>query len=93
MSPGEQQDVVVYNGHLSGILSGNKNDYASLNNTNIFVLEAYAGAKLQISKKLELSFSLNARSAEVKMPYRKTPLWGTFGMKILLAEEGEGCYD
>jgi len=56
-------------------------------------MEAYAGSKMQFFKKVELNFSVNTRSAEFTGAQSRSNLWGTLGLRYLLAEEGEGCYD
>lgn len=85
--------AVLYNAHLSGWFGLWDDYYVGISDTKKIFYEAYAGFKLQMFKKLELNFSVNTRSAEFTLPEQSRKLWGTFGLKILLAEEGEGCYD
>jgi len=84
---------VIYNGHLSGWFGWGDDYNIPLKDTKKLLLEAYAGAKLQMGKKIEFNFSVNTRKTEFKGLVDKGSLWGTFGIKVLLAEEGEGCYD
>ncbi len=85
--------AVLYNANLSGWFGWRDDHYISVADTKKFIYEAYAGLKLQMFKKIELNFSINTRSSEFSGTAQKKNLWGTFGMKYLLAEEGEGCYD
>jgi len=36
---------------------------------------------------------LNWRSSEIKLASANSNIWGTIGLKYLIAPEGEGCYD
>jgi len=85
---------VLYNEHINGLYKWSKGDnYISFGDTKKIVLEGYVGVKIQFAKKIELNFSINQRSSEFSNSLRSQPMWGTFGMKYLLGEEGEGCYD
>ena len=85
--------AVLYNAHLSGWFGWRDDYHIGVGDTKKIVMEAYAGAKLQLFKKIEINFSVNTRSAEFNGAQSRSNLWGTLGMKYLLAEEGEGCYD
>ncbi len=93
ISAGFTARAVLYNAHLNGIYSANPDHYISLQDTRKLVLETYVGAKIQLLKKIEFSMSINSRTSEFKLAEKKTPYWGTLGMKYLIAPEGEGCYD
>ena len=93
ISAGAAVRLQVYNAHLSGLFSSEKESYNSINETKLVTFEAYAGAKLQLFKRVEFNFSINKRGPEINDAFMYTPYWGTFGLKVLLAEEGEGCYD
>ena len=85
---------VLYNEHINGLYGLSKGDnYISFGDTRKFVVEGYVGVKLQLFKKVELNFSINQRTSEFKNDLRSRPMWGTFGAKYLLGEEGEGCYN
>ena len=85
--------AVFYNAHLDRLITSKQDEYESLMNTKTLVFEGYVGVKLQLFKKLEFNFSINRRSSEISSPFSRAATWGTFGMKYLLAESGEGCYD
>lgn len=85
--------LVIYNAHLNGLYSGNDGHFYSFGDTRRLMLEAYVGAKLQLLKKVEISFSLNQRSSEFRGEVKRNPIWGTIGFKYLIAPEGEGCYE
>lgn len=93
ISAGAAARLQIYNAHLSGLFSSEKDSYNSINRTKLVTFEVYAGAKLQLFKKVEFNFSINNRGPEINDAFMYTPFWGTFGIKVLLAEEGEGCYD
>jgi hypothetical protein len=85
---------VLYNEHINGLYKYSKGDnYVTFGDTKKVVLEGYVGVKLQLFKKVELNFSINQRTTEFRNDRRSRPMWGTFGLKYLLGEEGEGCYD
>ena len=84
--------AVLFNAHLYGFYRDEKNDYNNLG-SKVLLLESYVGAKLQLFKKVEFTFSVNRRSQEFNSPINAKALWGTIGMKYLIAPEGEGCYD
>lgn len=85
--------VVFYNQHLTGFLAKRDGDYESTSSRNWLLLDSYAGIKLQLFKKIELSFSINRRTPEFNTPVSQSTIWGTFGMKFLMEPEGEGCYN
>jgi len=85
--------AVLYNGHLNGLYNGNDGHFYSLGETKTLMAEAYIGTKIQLFKKIELSFCVNGRTSEFSAPNNGTTWWGTFGMKYLMAPEGEGCYN
>jgi hypothetical protein len=93
ISAGAAARVVLYNAHLKGFFNNRADNYNSTSNTKILLWEAYVGAKVQLFKKIEFSFSVNRRSPEFNAPFQQESLWGTIGMKYLIAEEGEGCYN
>ena len=90
---GASARAVIYNGHLSGWFGWGDDFYIPVGDTKRILLEAHAGAKIQLAKKIEFNFSVTTRKPEVNFENNQDALWGTFGVKILLAEEGEGCYD
>ncbi|MDA8692849.1 lipid A deacylase LpxR family protein [Saprospiraceae bacterium] len=86
--------LVLYNEHINGLYKFSKGDnYITFGDTRKFVFEGYVGVKLQLFKKVEFNFSVTQRTKEFKNDLRSRPMWGTFGFKYLLGEEGEGCYD
>jgi hypothetical protein len=93
ISAGAIARLVLYNAHLSGWFGWGDDHYISFSDTKRVIYEAYAGIKLQAFKKVEINFSVNTRTAEFNLLQAQRTSWGTFGLKILLAEEGEGCYD
>lgn len=84
---------VVYNAHYHGFFGWNKREEWAWNDTRRFMLEGYAGLKLQFFRKVELNFSINTRSPMLNVDESKFNTWGTAGLKILLGPPGEGCYD
>lgn len=94
LSLGGTVRAVLYNAHLNGLYGASKGEnYYTLGEIKKFIWEAYAGFKVQFFKKLELSFTINRRSSEINSPVTRNPMWGTVGVKWLMASEGEGCYD
>ena len=93
LSAGVTARAVLYNAHLTGWFGWRDDHYIPVSDVRKFVLESYAGIKLQLFKKIEFNFSINNRSSEFIGAQSRSNMWGTFGMKYLLAEEGEGCYD
>lgn len=85
--------AVLYNAHLSGWFGWRDDYFINVADTKKILLEAYAGFKLQLLKTIEINFSVNTRNAEFNGMAASNKLWGTFGVKYLIAEEGEGCYD
>jgi hypothetical protein len=85
--------TVLYNAHYHGFFGWNKREEWAWADTERFLLEGYVGLKLQFYKKVELNFSINTRSPALNIPDTKYNTWGTFGLKYLLGEQGEGCYD
>lgn len=92
-SAGATARAVLYNAHLTGWFGWRDDYYIEFSDVKKFIWEAYAGIKMQFFKKVELNFSINQRSSEFSGAESRSNLWGTFGLKYLLAEEGEGCYD
>ncbi len=85
---------VLYNEHINGLYKFSKGDnYRSFGETKKIVLEGYVGLKVQFAKKVEVNFSINQRTSEITNSLRSRPMWGTIGLKYLMGEEGEGCYD
>jgi len=86
--------VAFYNAHVNGYYGLSKGDnFRSFGGLRKFVFEGYIGAKLQLFKKVEFNFSINQRTTEFTNAPRPRPMWGTFGVKYLMAPEGEGCFD
>ena len=85
--------ATFYNAHLHGMFGWNRGQELEWGDTQRYLLEGYVGLKLQFVKTIELNFSINARSSALKNPNTKYSTWGTVGLKYLLGEEGEGCYD
>ncbi len=85
--------AVLYNAHLNALYGAGSDHYITLADTRKLMMEANVGAKVQLLKKIECSFSFNWRTSEIKLDNAKSHLWGTLGFKYLIAPEGEGCYD
>lgn len=85
--------AVLYNAHLNGLYGRSAGHYIPFSDTRKLVLEGYAGVKVQLLKKIEIAFSINQRTSEFRNGVSRNPLWGTLGLKYLIADEGEGCYD
>lgn len=85
--------AVLYNAHLNALYGAGSNHYITLADTRKIMLESNVGLKLQLLKKIEFSMSFNWRTSEIKLDNAKSHLWGTIGLKYLIAPEGEGCYD
>lgn len=85
--------AVLYNAHLNALYGAGSDHYITLKDTRKLMLESNVGAKIQLLKKLEFSMTLNWRTSEIKLQNAKPHLWGTMGLKYLIAPEGEGCYD
>lgn len=92
ISAGGTVRAVLYNAHLNAFYN-DRTHHVSFADTRKIVLEAYIGAKIQILKKIEFSMSINRRTSEFSLEQKKSPFWGTLGMKYLIAPEGEGCYN
>ena len=93
ISAGFMARVIGYNQHLQSFAKHRTDNYTSTMSVNRFVLEGYIGAKIQLFKKVEFNFSINRRTPEFNTESNTQLMWGTFGMKYLIAPEGEGCYD
>lgn len=93
ISAGATARLVLYNAMLSGWFGWGDDHYISFSDTKRLIYEAHAGIKLQMFKRLEINFSVNTRSSEFNLAQGRRTSWGTFGLKVLLAEEGEGCYN
>lgn len=85
--------AVLYNYHLNGVYGKSKGNYYTFGDTRKFVLEAYAGIKLQILQSVDITYSINWRTSEFKSDFKKNVLWGTVGIKYLMGPAGVGCYD
>lgn len=85
--------AILYNAHINGLYGRSAGHYISFSDTRKLMLEGYIGVKVQLLKKVEITFSLNQRTSEFKNGISRNPLWGTLGLKYLIADEGEGCYD
>lgn len=85
--------AVLYNYHLNGLYGKSKGHYYSFKDTRKFVFEAYVGLKLQIMQKIDITYSINWRSSEIRSDFRNNVLWGTIGVKYLMGPSGVGCYD
>ena len=90
---GAMARAVLYNAHYHGMFGFNKGEEWKWGDTKKYLLEAYAGAKIQFYHTVELSFSINTRSPALDLPDTKYSTWGTIGLKVLLGAPGEGCYD
>ena len=58
-----------------------------------FLWEGHIGVKLQLLKKIEITYSFTRRSSAIRNGVPRNPIWGPFGLKYLIGEEGEGCYN
>jgi len=85
--------AVFHNSHLNGFYGLSDAHHYTWADTRRFLLEGHIGVKLQFVKKVELSFSISRRTSEFKDNIKRAPMWGTIGLKYLIAEEGEGCYN
>ena len=85
--------AVFHNSHLNGFYGLSDAHHYSWAETRRFLLEGHIGLKVQFVKKVEVSFSVNRRTSEFRDNIRRSPMWGTVGVKYLIAEEGEGCYN
>lgn len=85
--------AVLYNYHLNGVYGRSKGNYYSFTDTRKFVFESYVGLKLQVLQSLDITYSINWRSSEIKSDWKKNVLWGTIGVKYLMGPAGVGCYD
>jgi len=84
---------VLYNYHLNGLYGKSKGHYYSFGDTRKFVFESYVGLKLQINQAVDIIYSVNWRSSEIKSDFKNSVLWGTIGVKYLMGPAGVGCYD
>lgn len=85
--------AVAYNAHYHGYFGWNKGEEWAWGDTERFLFEAYAGMKLQFYSRVEVNFSVNARSPVLKDVEQDWYTWGTVGLKVLLGAPGAGCYD
>ncbi len=85
--------AVLYNYHLNGLYGKSKGNYYPFGDTRKIIFESYVGVKLQILQKVDITYSVNWRSSEFKSDWQKNVLWGTLGIKYLMAPAGVGCYD
>ena len=85
--------AVLYNYHLNGLYGKSKGHYYSFANTRKLVFESYVGVKVQIMQTIDITYSVNWRSSEIKSDWKKNVLWGTIGIKYLMGPAGVGCYD
>jgi len=84
---------VLYNAHLNGLYGKSEGHFFTFKEMKKFLWEMHAGIKIQLLKKAEFTWSITRRSAEIKGVVNRSPLWGTFAVKYLIAPEGEGCYN
>ena len=85
--------AVFHNAHLNGFYGWSDAHHYTWAETRRFLLEGHVGVKVQFVKKIEVSFSINRRTSEFNDNVKRSPMWGTIGLKYLIAEEGEGCYN
>lgn len=83
----------LYNAHVHGMFGWNKGQEVAWSDTKKYLLEAYAGIKLQFFSKIEVNFSINTRSPIMVNNDEKYNVWGTVGLKYLMGTPPEGCYD
>lgn len=85
--------AILYDGHLNGWFSKSAGHYISFSDMKKFQWEGHVGLKLQLLKKIEITYSISRRSVGFKADVTRDPIWGTLGLKYLIGEEGEGCYN
>ncbi len=85
--------AVLYNYHLNGLYGSSKGNFYTFADTRKIVFESYVGVKLQISQTIDITYSINWRSSEIKSDFQNNVLWGTIGVKYLMGPAGVGCYD
>lgn len=84
---------VLYNAHVNGIFGWTADHFYSFSESKKFLFEGYAGIKLQLLQKLEITFSITQRTDAFNSGLERNPFWGTLAFKYLLAPAGEGCYN
>lgn len=85
--------AVLYDAHLNGFYSSSRGHFVTLADTRVFQWEGHVGLKIQLLQKVEISYSISRRSRGFRLDVSRNPIWGTIGIKYLIGEEGEGCYD
>ena len=86
--------AVFYDAHLNGLYGSSSGDhFISFSEMRKFQWEGHIGVKLQLLKKIEITYSFTRRSRGFRDGITRNPIWGTLGLKYLIGEEGEGCYD
>ena len=86
--------AVLYDAHLNGLYGRSSGDhFINFSEMRKFLWEGHIGVKLQLLKKIEITYSFTRRSSAIRNGVPRNPIWGTFGLKYLIGEEGEGCYN
>ena len=85
--------AVLYNYHLNGLYGLSNGHFYSFGDTRKFIYEGYVGVKLQLFQKVDIIYSINTRSTEIRSAFQQRNTWGTLTFKVLLGPAGVGCYD
>jgi len=86
--------AVLYDAHLNGLYTRSAGHFIGFSDMRKFQWEGHLGIKLQLLKKIEITYSVSRRSAGFRNDIvSRNPIWGTIGLKYLIGEPGEGCYN